>query len=290
MAKLVIGCGYLGNRVAERWRQHAEVYVVTRSPARAQHLREQGFHPLVGDITESWVCPPLPPLETILFSVGFDRSSGKRIQEVYVGGLRRVLDQLPDQVDQFLYVSSTGVFGQSAGEVVNEQSPCQPVREGGRACLEAEQLLAAHPLGQRATIFRLAGIYGPSRIPKLEEIRAGLPIGADADAWLNLIHVEDAVEVILQAEQRAAPPNLYVVSDGSPVLRRDFYEHLARLVAAPQPAFDTPAVTATNTRGGSDKRVDPTKMMRELHPTLKYPTFRDGLAQIVAATGASSVR
>jgi nucleoside-diphosphate-sugar epimerase len=287
MAKLVFGCGYLGHRVAERWQQHTDVYVVTRSPERARRLSDRGFRPLVGDITESWVCPNLPPLETILFSVGFDRDSGKRIQDVYVGGLRRVLDQLPDQVGQFLYVSSTGVFGQSAGESVNEQSPCQPTREGGRACLEAEQLLAAHPLGPRATILRLAGIYGPGRIPKLDEIRAGLPIGADADAWLNLIHVEDAVEVILKAEERAQFPNMYVVSDGNPVLRRNFYEYLARLVGAPRPAFEIPATT-TNTRGGGDKRVNPAKMMRDLRPTLKYPTFREGLDQIVAAAGTPS--
>lgn len=282
MAKLVLGCGYLGMRVAQRWKQQSvDVYVLTRSCERAEMLAGLGLIPIVGDITFDGPWPVLPDVETVLFAVGFDRSSGKRIREVYVDGLRRTLEHLPHQIRQFLYISSTGVFGQSAGEVVTEQSPCHPNREGGRACWEAEQLLAAHPLGRRSVVLRLAGIYGPGRVPKLDEVRAGRPVVADPDACLNLIHVDDAVEVVLKAETRAVPPALYLVSDGHPVRRQEFYEYLAQLVDAPLPRFETAPSGNENARGGGDKRVDPSRMLQELQPLLKYPTFREGLAQIV---------
>lgn len=285
MAKLVLGCGYLGMRVAQRWKQQAaDVYVLTRSAERAQKLAGSGLIPVVGDVTLDDPWPVLPEVDTVLFAIGFDRSSGKRIHEVYVDGLRRTLERLSRQIHQFIYISSTGVFGQTAGEVVTEQSPCHPNREGGRACWEAEQLLAAHPLGRRSVVLRLAGIYGPGRIPKLDEVRAGRPVVADPDACLNLIHVDDAVEVVLQAETRAVPPALYLVSDGHPVRRRDFYEYLAQLVGAPRPTFETVAGGDENARGGGDKRVDPSRMLQELQPLLNYPTFREGLAQIVTDT------
>ena len=99
MTKLVIGCGYLGGRVARRWlSQGQEVYAVTRSHKRAASLSAGGLLPLVGDLASDDLSFTLPPLDTVLFAVGFDRSTGHSIHEVYVNGLRRALDALPESV------------------------------------------------------------------------------------------------------------------------------------------------------------------------------------------------
>ena len=65
--------------------------------------------------------------------------------------------------------------------------------------MAAEQALAAHPLGQRGMILRLAGIYGPGRIPFLDKLQAGQPIPAMSAGNLNLIHVDDAATVVVAA-------------------------------------------------------------------------------------------
>src|SRR5436190_21081746 len=128
MAKLVFGCGYLGLRVAKLWRQAGEqVIAVTRSADKAGRLERDGLTPLVADISQPDTLQPIAQLtgiDTVLFSVGFDRS-GRTIREVYVDGLAQVLHVLP-AVSRFLYISSTGVYGQVAGDVVDETSPCQP--------------------------------------------------------------------------------------------------------------------------------------------------------------------
>ncbi|MCH7751985.1 MAG: NAD-binding protein, partial [Planctomycetes bacterium] len=76
MNRLIFGCGYLGERVAKRWRDAgATVHVVTRSPERARQLADDGFQPLVADVTRPETLADLPAAETILFSVGYDRSA-----------------------------------------------------------------------------------------------------------------------------------------------------------------------------------------------------------------------
>ena len=110
------------------------------------------------------------------------------------------------------------------------------------------------------------------------------PIDAPSGGWLNLIHVDDAARIVLLAEQQTQPPKLYVVSDGQPVVRGDYYRELARLLPAPPPRFvEPPAGSPARERAASDKRVNPRRMFAELAPALVFPSYREGLAQIVSA-------
>src|SRR5262245_44982618 len=238
MAKLVFGCGYLGLRVACLWRDAGQaVYAVTRTQARAAELSAAGIQPIVADLLTTAQPPPLQAFDMVLFAVGYDRSPAASIHEVYVGGLARAIDWTSDSINRFLYISSTGVYGQLSGQQVDENSPCEPTREGGKACLAAEQLLANSRFGAKALILRLAGLYGPGRIPRVADLQAGRPIDAPASGWLNLIHIDDAARIVLLAEELAVPPRTYVISDGQPVQRSDYYAELARLLNVPPPQF-----------------------------------------------------
>jgi nucleoside-diphosphate-sugar epimerase len=284
MAKLIFGCGYLGLRVARLWIAAGEkVFALTRTSKRASQLAAAGIEPIVGDLLGNQQVPLPEGVQTVLFAVGMDRAAARPIHDVYVGGLRNALAWVPAEVQRFLYISSTGVYGQVTGEEVDELSPCHPTREGGKACLAAEQLLESSPLANRAIILRLAGIYGPGRIPRSADLLAGRPIDAPARGWLNLIHVDDAARIVLLAEQRAAPPRTYVVSDGQPVSRADYYAALARLLHAPPPRFiDPPADSPAAQRAASDKRINPRRLFKELTPTLEYLNYQFGLAAVVS--------
>src|SRR5262245_7874147 len=97
MLKLVFGCGYLGRRVSRLWREAGEeVAVVTRSPSHGETLAAEGFQAIVADVTDPASLAGLPAAETVLYAVGFDRSAGKSIAEVYAGGLRNVLTAVSD--------------------------------------------------------------------------------------------------------------------------------------------------------------------------------------------------
>jgi len=257
--------------------------VLTRSASRCASLAAIGLKPFVGDVTGALRLPDIE-LDSVLFAVGFDRSSGDSIREVYVRGLGNVLDTLASAPRRLLYISSTGVYGQTDGSWVDEQSPCRPQREGGRACLEAEEQLAVHRFGRCAVVLRLAGIYGPNRIPKLKTLAAGEELASSADGYLNLIHVEDAVDVVLAAESSAPLPSRYTVSDGHPVRRVDFYRALARLTGAPPPRFISPAAgSSAAERGSTHKRISNRRMIEQLRVSIKYSSYLEGLRAILGA-------
>jgi nucleoside-diphosphate-sugar epimerase len=287
MGKLIVGCGYLGRRVLSLWQAAAKetgekIYVTTRSPERAEQLSRAGVEPLVLDVTQDLSLAPPADIDTVLFAVGFDAKAGRPIHEVYVEGLSRVIDWLPNSVRRLIYISSTGVYGSFNGEWIDEDSPCEPVRDGGKACLAAERLLAASKFGRQSVALRLAGIYGPDRIPRGQDLLAGKPLEADPTGYLNLIHVQDAARIVLLAEQSPTSACL-LVSDGQPVVRGEYYNELARLLGAPPPQFTQPAGgMPTNRRGSADKRVSNAKLMKELAPTFEFPDFRVGLADAVA--------
>ena len=144
--------------------------------------------------------------------------------------------------------------------------------------LEAETLLRTHPIGPGIAL-RFAGLYGPGRLPRLDDLRAGLPIAADPDSWLNLIHIDDAAAVVQSLAAAASTRPLYVVSDGHPVRRRDWYERLASLTGSPAPRWDS---SAPRTRG-ADKRVDPSLLLGELESPLAHPDALQALPGLLAS-------
>ena len=282
MAKLIFGCGYLGRCVARRWLAEGErVVAVTRTTEHATALAGEGLEPLVADVTQPDSLTSLPVADTVLYAIGYEPGGGTSRRHVAIDGLRAVLDALPSATGRILYISSTAVYGNVDGEWVDEQTPCRPDHENGQLVLEAENVLRAHPLGARAVVLRLAGLYGPGRLPKIHDLVAGRPLSVLPEAVVNLIHVEDAASVILATERKAQPPSTYVVADGQPVLRRDFYRYLGQLLHAPTPLFVEPDPNSPSSRGAGSKRVSNARMHAELDVRLAYPSYREGLAAIV---------
>ena len=249
-----------------------------RSAAAAESLAHETIRPIVADVTQPSTLRGLPAADTLLYAVGYDPASGTSRSAVYVDGLRAVLDAMSPQVRRVILISSTGVYAEHGGGWVDESSPCQPSRESGRALLAAEQALAAHRFGDRGIILRLAGIYGPGRLPRRAELVSGRPLPVAAGEHVNLIHVEDAAAAVLAADVRAQPPRTYVVSDGHPVERREYFAELARQFGLRQPSFRDPLPGETVGRRGGDKRVSNARMLAELQIKLAYPTYREGLS------------
>lgn len=288
---LILGCGYLGERVAEAWHTLGrQVTAVTRSSTRADQWRQRGWTPYLGDVGDPATLQNLPAADTVLFAIGYDRQGPHSQRAVYVDGLAAVLSVMKSRCRRFLYVSSSSVYGQQDGEWVDEAAPCVPTQLGGQLCLEAEGLVhAAFPAPGAAVVLRFAGIYGPGRLlSRIETLRAGQPLTGRPDAWLNLIHVDDGAAAVVAAAAAATPSDCYLVCDDHPVPRGDYYHQLADAVGAPVPTFDesTPAKRGS---GGLNKRCRNARLHAELLPTLRYPTYRDGLSDLSRdRQGASS--
>ena len=132
---------------------------------------------------------------------------------------------------------------------------------------------------------RLAGIYGPDRVPFLQKLRKAEPLPVATEGYLNLIHVEDAVQVVMACSIETESPQLFVVSDGTPVIRRTYYDEVARILGV-SAIYDPPNATSPRTRRAmGSKRVKNDRMRKKLGIDLKFPNYERGLAAILATEG-----
>jgi nucleoside-diphosphate-sugar epimerase len=265
---LIIGCGYLGRRVASRWLAGGRrVAALTRGNAAT--LAAMGVEPMAGDILDPGTLQALPRAETVLYAVGWDRASGRTRRETYVDGLGHVLDALPPG-GRLIQVSSTSVYGQTDGGWVDEAGDTHPLDDSGRVILEAERLLRARR--PDAIVLRFGGIYGPGRLLRTAAVRAGEPLVGDADRFLNLIHVEDGADAVLAAEARGRPGATYNIVDDEPTTRRAFYTYLAESLGAPPARFDHRLEPEAPNR-----RISNARAKEELAWQLNYGTYREGV-------------
>jgi len=294
---LIVGYGYLGKRVADAiLRQSPEntVFATTRSKAKADLIAGLSIQPIIADWTDRRSLTHLPSCKRVVVAVSYDPRSGRSRDESQVGGLSNLLEFLPAEAD-ICYISTTGVYHQTDGSWVDETSPARPRAAGGLAHLRAESLLHNRRPHGRWTILRLAGIYGPGRVPRVNDVIAGRPVDGPHGGYLNLIHVEDAANAVLAAWECKDRSRLYAVADDRPVIRSAFYEQIARLTGAPSPRFtsqlvggDTSGANATNplpaavlsSRSLSNKRIWNRRFRRDLMPELAYRDYVDGLLAV----------
>ena len=294
MVRLIVGCGYLGMRVTQKWLDAGDqVVVISRSQSRRTALEQKGLQVLLADITDvgslKQLSRALPKIDTVLFAVGFDRSKYDDIRDVYVKGLENFLDHAAPEFNHFIYISSTGVYGpQDVDEHgwVTEESSTNPIRPGGVACLEAEQLLFER-FGDRTTVLRLAGIYGPGRVANLRAIQNQQWDKLTPSGHLNLIHVADAAEIVVRIAgvddsgdaASSFGGETFLVSDGVSVERKRYYEHLAESVGVTIDWKDQLTAEA-NQRVG--KRVNNKKLSERLALVFAFPSYREGIAGLLS--------
>lgn len=272
MNKLVIGCGYLGHRVAAKWRDDGhEVFVLTRSADKAEQFRADGLHPIIGDIMQPDTLRFPAQISTCLYAIALDRSGPHSKREVYVDGLKNILAAPTFQPDRVIYISSTSVYGQAEGDPIDETSETAPTLENGQICLAAETSVRQQTQ-LPWNVLRLSGIYGPGRLlARKEKLAARETLPGNPEGWLNLIHVDDACQAVLACEAHPEAINeLFLISDDRPIRRKEYYTLLAEQFGAPAPVFGD----MTTNLG---KRCDNSKARERIGFTPSFPSIAEGL-------------
>lgn len=147
---------------------------------------------------------------SIVFCAAPDQRDEAAYRALFHDGLRRLLDAV--EAPRVVFVSSTAVYGQDAGEWVDEGSPTVPAAFNGRVLLDAERVLAPMPGG---TVLRLSGLYGPGRDYLLRKARDG---EAGEPRWTNRIHVQDAAAALSHLLDVGNAQPLYLGNDDRPAL------------------------------------------------------------------------
>ena len=281
---LIVGCGYVGTRLARGLAADREVRAVVRSDASVNALRR---HPVV-------------TLQVDLDSPGV---AVERLQAAADGASVVYLAPPPDsglgdprlagflamlggaRPSSLLYMSTTGVYGDTGGAVVTEHAELAPTSDRARRRVSAERTAIDWSATRRlrCVILRVPGIYGPNRLP-LERLQRGEPVLRPEDCGPgNRIHVDDLVTVCVAALDTSASCAMNV-TDGDHASTTDYLCATAELAGLPRPRFVTREdAQAQLSPGmlqflGEMRRVDNTRMREVLRAPLRYPDMRAGIA------------
>lgn len=276
MAKVFIaGAGYVGTVAAALLaRAGHEVDVGRRTPGEAPRSHAM-------DVLRPETFPPaLREADCVVYCVSADGFTHESYRDAYVEGLARVIAAAAKgAAGRLVFVSSTGVFAQDDGSVVDEASPAEPQGFSGRIILEGEALLAAAPF--EATAIRFSGIYGPGRDRLIRMVRAHKPVPERSRAAItNRIHRDDCARALVHLVERPALAPLYLGSDEAPTAKGEILDWIAaRLGVDPPPPGE--ASDEAPQRGGN-KRISSARLRGEGFRFL-YPTYREGFEAILAA-------
>lgn len=287
---VIFGCGYVGAALADAaLAAGARVGALTRNPEKAAALRAKGIEVVVADLAAAgWHAQVAGGADFVVNCVSSGGS--KNYRRSYVEGMKSILTWAargPAPVGTLVYTSSTAVYPQGGGAVVEETAPAEGATPNGAIIRESEVLLQAAPAAavRRHFILRLAGIYGPDRHHLLDQLREGRPVlGGSGEHRLNLVHRDDIVAVILACltAPAAVGSGIFNVADTGPAARAEVVGWLAERLGRPVPGFDG---AATLRRGGApmpDRIISSAKIQRVLGWRPQYPDYRAGYEKLLS--------
>ena len=274
---LSLGHGYSAQALAQRLLpQGWHIIGTTRSPDKARALAAAGIEPLLWPATP--LAPALARATHILSSIA-PGPAGDPLLQTEAQALAAARPQWAG------YLSTTGVYGDHAGGWVDEETPLTPATARGQQRVQAEAAWQA--LGLPLHIFRLAGIYGPGRGP-FAKVRAGTARRILKPGQVfSRIHVADIAAALEASIRRPDPGRIYNLCDDDPAPPEDVIAHAAHLLGLPVPPAEDYATAAMTPMARSfyaeSKRVRNDRIKAELGLRLRYPSYRDGLAALLAA-------
>ena len=320
---LLVGCGDVGGRIGRLLARHARdrlrVVGTARSDEQIARLRGLGIVPLRVDLDDARTLPRLAAFSDWMVDLAPPPDAGPadprsvrliaalsrryprpaRVGRAATSGRPASPSTAPPR--RWVYVSTTGVYGDCAGAEFDETRPVAPRNERAVRRVEAERRFReatrraaarASPLAPvRAAILRVPGIYGHDRLP-LERLRRRLPaLATDEDVFTNHIHADDLARLCWAAVFRGLPGRVVHAVDDSDLKMGDYFDLVARAFDLPQPPRVSRAELAATVSPvmlsfmSESRRLRNRRLKRELRVRLRWPTVEATLAD--AARGLS---
>jgi nucleoside-diphosphate-sugar epimerase len=283
---LIVGCGDVGLRVLPLVRAWS-VRVLTSSPQRVASLRAAGVLPLLGDLDRPATLARLSGLADAVLHLAPPQAQGDEDRRT------RALVQalaLRGGVRRFVYVSTTGVYGDAGGARIDETRAAAPATARALRRVDAERVLRAwaRAAGVQLSILRAPGIYASNREgghPR-ERLMRGTPVLARADdVYSNHIHADDLARACVAALYRAPTQRIINACDDSEMLVGDYYDLAADLCGLPRPPRLARAEAKERLGAqqmsflSESRRIDNRRLREELRLVLRYPTVREGITR-----------
>lgn len=270
-----------------RWR----IYALTHSENRHALLRAEGIVPVAGDLDRPESLDRLAGLAQDV--VHFAPPPGSGTRDTRTANLVRALAKGGSLPQRMVYMSTSGVYGDCGGAVVDETRRAKPSSDRALRRLDAERQLRAWgaETGVHVSILRVPGIYAAERLP-LARLKAGIPALETAqDPYTNHIHADDLARTVMAALSRGRGGRAYNASDDSWMKMGDYFDLVADQYGLPHPPRisreaaerEMPENTLSFMR--ESRRLANRRLKKELRVRLRYPSVAQG---VVAARARSA--
>lgn len=289
---ILVGYGYLGSRLVKHCLATGRsVSVLTRSRGHQAELDSLDIDYQILDLDTDEGALKLEVSGAVILYTAPPAGPGT---DPRLLSLLKRLDPLPGK---FIYISTSGVYGDCQGARVDENTPVNPGSERARRRVAAEQAVSSWSEARQVpwAVLRVPGIYGPTRLP--------LAALASQDAFLrpedagpgNRIHVDDLLTVCLAAADKPRATGVFNVGDGNPLSATGFAQATARATGLPAPRLvsrsEAPQVIGPGRWSflSESRLLDVRRMQQELTPALRYSDPLDGLAASLEEMGIEIV-
>ena len=296
---IIFGCGYLGTALAKHLlNQGVRVAALTRNAEKAEYLRKMvaelrtGYEQVAIEVIEGdldsndWHGRVEGRYEAVVNCVSSAGGGLAGYQKSYVNGQRSILEwSKSHSIRSYVYTSSTSVYPQDDGVLIDESADTSGAPATGQLLLESEAILAESDILPKWYVLRLAGIYGEGRhflLNQLSEAKGEIP--GSGDYAMNMIHLEDIISAICAALCGEAVSDVYNITDDAPTIKADVVAYLAEAMKLPKPVFNPEKVSERLKRRGGrmpHRYVSNKKAREALKWSPKFPSFREGYASLL---------
>ncbi|WP_395373117.1 SDR family oxidoreductase [Marinicella sp. W31] len=276
---LLLGFGDIAHRLAIRLSAHKHPLTAVRRSPIASPLATT----VAADCTDISQLLPIVAsgFDVIVITMTPDSYSDAGYKKAYVDSMQTLLQAL--QQTQMaprliLFVSSSSVYGQDAGEWVDENSETQPQRYNGQRVLEAENLL--RDSGYAHCVVRFSGIYGPGRERMISQLLKGSCVASEPIIYSNRIHADDCAGVLhhlIHYSQHQSIDSVYLATDNAPEPLWEVQQWLRE--ALRKRGYDVPMM-AYQASSRASRRCRNARLL-ETGYVFSYPDFRQGYAAIL---------
>ena len=255
MRLAIIGCGYVGSRVARLWHEAGnEVTVTTTSPNKIAALQAVSSKVVIltgGD--SATLQKVIGDRDVVLLSIGSKQRTPQVYRQTYLETAQNLVAAIEagTGVKQIIYTGSYGIINDKSGGTIDETVAIKPKDEFGEILYRTEQvLLSAANANLKTCILRLSGIYGEGReLVKIFGRVAGTTRSGSGDRYTNWVHVEDIVRAIDFAKKQQLE-GIYHLNSDEVIIIREFFQRLFKAHNLPPVTWDS---SQTSTRSNNMK-------------------------------------
>jgi nucleoside-diphosphate-sugar epimerase len=288
---LIIGCGDVARRALPELLRRYRVSALVRG--RDPALAAAGVDLVEGDLDRADTLAGLPgdAQRVAHFAPPADAGARDLRTHALLAALETAARRGEMVPQRFVYLSTSGVYGDCSGERVDESRAPFPQTERAARRLDAERAVEAWGarLGVETVILRVPGIYAADRLP-LERLRRGAPaLRAEDDVYTNHIHADDLAAAVVAALGRDAARGVYNVNDDSEIRMGDWFDLVADRTGLPRPrriarAEAAGLISAAQLSFMSEsRRLVNRRLKQELGVRLRHPTVHDGVPFMAVA-------